>query len=58
MEEKEYIAVDPEMQEEIELLVRELKIMGHSDESIEIIGEHSRLFIKNPNYEKDKSKSI
>lgn len=55
--EKEYIAFNAENQEEIDLLVRELKTMGHSDENIQIIGEHSHLFFKNPEYKDDKSKT-
>lgn len=55
-EKRDYIAFDSKKQKEIDLLVRELKIMGHSDESIELIGEHSHLFTKKSNEEK-KSKS-
>lgn len=54
MNNNEYIAYDPEKQEEINLLVRELRIMGHSEENIEIIGEHSHLFTKNKEKEKTK----
>ena len=57
MENKEvvFIANDPDKQEEIDLLVRELKLMGHSDKSITIIGEHSKLFTTKLVEEKSKS---
>lgn len=50
-----FVANDPDKQEEIDLLVNELRTMGHSDEKIKVIGEHSKLFTAKDVLEKSKS---
>ena len=50
MNSRKFLAYGEFLQEQIDLLVQELRTMGFDDKQIEKIGEHSKIFYLNPLY--------